>query len=429
MRLAFVNDTDGRENIGCRLTSGCAKALLDEQAEALGISLDLVSCPWLFRKAPVPFLPAFSLSILMGNSPLGRQSLLELCLLEYGSEAVAIVETADAVVYQPEGSISDNHSSLRVLRQLSLPLYASLHLNKPLGVFNGTFPLFKDKRRSLIETFIGQAVSASLRDRLSAEYYSCGFAPDAAIFWKGAVAADNLKRDHVLITTAAHTTLDRDRELAAAALDFCEKQKLKPLVLTKAWERLIGFQSQVEALGGTFCKYATLAEADTLLSRCRLHIGGRYHMALFCLTKGIPSWLVLSNTHKNLWLAREFPGITILDMAKANFLTEVDPNNIMKKDEMLAHVKKLRTTSSQCARNLLESFSRFQLSQKRLPSDTVKMTWGKKEITAEIRREHLRSCGKSLIRALQPDRAIQGEFVASSSFEDVKKRKTKTGEF
>lgn len=418
MRVAFVNDTDGRENIGCRLTSSGIKAELRRQGEALGTSLDLASCPWLFRKTPVPFLPAFSLPVMLGNSPLGRDSLLELSRLEYGQEAVAVVESADAVIYQPEGSISDSHGALRILRQLSLPLFASLHLRKPLGVINGTFPLFKDERRSLISTLIGRAVSASLRDQLSAEYYGCEFGPDAAIFWKGEVTADSFKRDHVLITTAAHTTLDRDRELASAALDFCEKHKLKPLVLTKAWERLVGFQSQVEALGGTFCEYATLDEADTLLSRCRLHIGGRYHMALFCYTKGIPSWLVLSNTHKNLWLAREFPGIELLDMAKGNFLAEIDPDDIENQDEMLAYVKKLRFKSSQCANHLLESISKVQLYQDQRPSDPIKMAWNKKAIATEIRHEHVKSCGKSFIRSLRPGRTIQGNVAFPTRYDD-----------
>ncbi|WP_096784322.1 polysaccharide pyruvyl transferase family protein [Rhodobacter sp. CZR27] len=311
MKLLVVNDTDGRRNPGCRLTSRTLKQSL----EATFPEAEVTPAPWGFGRRLR--LPRWSdrLVAARGGDVFGRSFLRTLSIAEYGLAAVAAVEEGAAVVFQPEGTISDSHRPLRILRNLSLPLYAVLHVGVPVAVTNGTFPLFRDERAEPIRMLLKGAVHASLRDRPSAEFWQVGFAPDTAVLWEGEpVVAD---ADCLLITTGAEVAPERDLAAARSGLALCRETGLRPLVMTKAWERLVPMRAEVEALGGVFMQDVRMADADVLLSRCRAHVGGRYHMALMCATKGIPSALVRTNTHKNLWLAEEFRGIRLADSEEA----------------------------------------------------------------------------------------------------------------
>lgn len=307
-RVLLVNDTDGRENLGCQLTSRTFSSVLRRQ------QFDVVPARWRFAKR----LDAAEPTLWSGFTAerlLSEPTLRMLSIAEYGDEAFAAARAVDLVVFQPEGTISDDHSSLRILRNLSLALWCALHGDVPLVVANGTFPLFSDERALLVRLLLGAADLAVLRDRLSAQHYGVPCAPDSAVLWDGVPVREDA--DRLLLTTAAECPPSVDRAIGEAALRIVAATGLRPLVLTKAWQRFEPLRERLEAVGGTFETHDDLDRADRSFSDCRLHVGGRYHMALLCATKGIPSALVRSNTHKNLWLGAEFSGIEVADSPAA----------------------------------------------------------------------------------------------------------------
>lgn len=346
-------------------------------------------------------MPWTSLSLILGRSILSPRVLRELSRAEYGRNAVRSVETADLVLYHPEGTISDDDNAFRIMRQLCLPLYASLYLKKPLVIANGTFPLFRDFRRGMLNSVVALSEAAYFRDRQSAKHYGGQFCPDAAFTWTGATVPDDMqRRPYVLITTAAHIPVEIDRTMCRNALDWCRTHSLKPLVMTKAWERLEQFRSETLALGGKFIEYVSLQQADEILNQVRLHVGGRYHMAIFCATKGIPSWLILSNTHKNRWLADELRGITLLDRADVeldDFISdEAIPAPKLITEAIAPLVSLFEGTIAGLIGRLKESSHREitevdpeALRDARLPS----------ELRAELRRNYFRESGLVLLRA------------------------------
>jgi hypothetical protein len=306
MRVLLVNDTDGRDNVGCQLTSRTFSGLLRQQG------FDVVSAPWRFAN----HLKAGDRQLWSGfgaDRLLSAQTLLMLAKVEYGDSAVAAAREADLVVFQPEGTISDHHTALRILRNLSLPMWCALHGNRPVVVANGTFPPFSDERAAPIRQLLRAADLAALRDRISARHWDVACAPDSAVLWDGAPVQAGA--DRLLITTAAECPPEVDHAIGEAALRICASTGLRPLVLTKAWQRFEPLRARIEAAGGTFATQSSLDEADAAFAACRLHVGGRYHMALLCATKGIPSAIVRSNTHKNLWLAAEFAGVVLAESA------------------------------------------------------------------------------------------------------------------
>jgi polysaccharide pyruvyl transferase WcaK-like protein len=150
-----------------------------------------------------------------------------------------------------------------------------------------------------------------LRDRLSAENYDVDFIPDAACTYTPTSTGE--KRNSVLITTGAEFDRETDLHLGKRILQHCETAGLRPIVLTKAWEHFRSLRSDIWRLGGEFHEFSELTDAEKITSRCRYHIGGRYHMAIFCACLDIPSFLIKTNTHKNLWLAQEVKGISYLE--------------------------------------------------------------------------------------------------------------------
>jgi hypothetical protein len=340
--IALINDTDGKENIGCRLTSSGMKFALLRSAFQLSTGIEILSCPWRFRRrAKLGVILNCALRFSRGGLA-SKWALRTVCAKEYGRSALKKIKKARIVVYQPEGSISDDHGELRILRQACLALYAAAYLNKPLIIMNGTFPLFNDIRRDLILSLVRLSVSTYLRDRLSAEHYQVGFSPDAAILWESQYLNSSEGRDCVLITTAAHSSSEENLQLANSALRFCRKNGLRPMVLTKDWQHLNPLREQIERIGGVFVEKASLTDADALLSNCRLHIGGRYHMAIFCATQGIPSLLVVSNTHKNVWLAEDFHGIEIIDPQDYERGISARLSGVVPRQDLLSDVETFR---------------------------------------------------------------------------------------
>lgn len=401
MKLALINDTDGRENIGCRLTSSCFKAALHKAAHQNGLAIKIISCPWKFNRSSTPALPYTSIALSFGLSVLSSSVLRELSITEYGREAVNAVEDADVALYHPEGSISDDNNAFRILRQICLPLYARVILNKPLFIGNGTFPLFKDFRRELLESLVLLSDGAYFRDRLSTEHFGGDFCPDAAITWPGSsVEKDVEKRPYLLITTAAHASVESDRVMCRNALGWCERHGIKPLVLTKGWERLEEFRGDVLSLGGKFLEYATLAQTDEILNEVRLHVGGRYHMAIFCATKGIPSWLVVSNTHKNKWLAKDFVGITILDKADADLDAAIrlgaSPDPAVITDTVAVQVRLFEQQAAMLIQGI-ESSARNGPAGANLKA--LSDLWSRSDVRSELRANYFRDSSKVVLRA------------------------------
>jgi len=319
MKAVLLNDTDGRVNIGCRLTSSTLKKqivasfaertndfLLEPYAWRFGKGVDRVGI-WRNAKQWI------ETDGVTDRSRLFVSWLNDLAVAEYGSEAVRSTLNADLVIFHPEGSISDWHSKSHILSLICLPLLAAIK-GRPVLVINGTFPLFQDDRFDLLNKFFGICWRVLLRDRISSEHYAVGFMPDTAIMWMHAEEPKKRKdpsNGYMLISTAAQHDKEANVLLAQEALSLCKELGLKPLVMTKNHSDLDGLHKEISNLNGLCVPHATLEEASDWLQLCSLHVGGRYHMALFCLVFGVPSVLVPANTHKNSWLSEEFDGVEL----------------------------------------------------------------------------------------------------------------------
>jgi len=338
MKITLLNDTDGRENIGCQLTSGSMKAQLISafsQASERGSDFlsgptpvsevcqkyqqaDLKPFPWAFGKGchtnRIWISGLVNIGFRQNATPaIFSNWLRSLAEQEYGQDAVASALASNLVVCHPEGSISDTHGASRILNLLSLPMLACM-AGIPTYTLNGTFPLYahSDRRYQIIKRFLDACHFCALRDRITAVYYDVDFLPDAAIMHDPPCSQDpSVARPYVLITTGAGLSKKDNLEIARSALRFCDEYHLKPLILTKKYKDFLQLKHEVVKRGGRFLGNTTLLEAGQWLSQCALHIGGRYHMALFGLPFNVPSVLIRTNTHKNLWLAEEFNGITL----------------------------------------------------------------------------------------------------------------------
>ncbi len=340
MRIVLLNDTDGRENIGCRLTSSTLKQQI---GKGLGVpSPDLASFPWRFGKGPRTgrvWMSGLSwMCRRQETAPAFAGWLTQLAGQEHGDAAVNATLAADLVIFHPEGSISNYHDAVRIMDLLSLPILACV-MGIPTFTMNGTFPVYPihDRRYRLIQTFLQACRFVALRDRITAEHYGVTFMPDSAIMHgltASARPADS--RPYVLITTGANQSRRANAAVAQAAIRFCDAHHLKPLVLTKKHKDLRRLKPAILRRGGRFVEQATLAEAEHWLAQCALHIGGRYHMALFGLLLDVPSVLMLTNTHKNRWLAEAFPGIelaaTVDDIAET--AARLYPHSEPQKNDM-----------------------------------------------------------------------------------------------
>ncbi|SNR41489.1 Polysaccharide pyruvyl transferase [Paracoccus sediminis] len=301
MLITLVNDTARRsKNPGCQLTSRTFQDLLG------GAGTALRPLEWGFGRR----LQSRDRNLwqALGTGRWLEQPVLRaLAETEYGPGAVQSCIRTDCVVFQPEGTVSDDADPLRILRFLSLPLWCALHGRVPLVVANGTFPLFDGARAELVRLLLDHADRAVMRDRISARHWGVACAPDSAVLWRG--LPQTADASWLLITTAAESPPETDLAIGRAGLDSARRLGLRPLILGKGWERMAPLRPEIDAMGGRILESTLLDEVDRHVAACRLHLGGRYHMALLCATKGIPSALIRTNTHKNLWLAEECPGI------------------------------------------------------------------------------------------------------------------------
>ncbi|WEX75225.1 polysaccharide pyruvyl transferase family protein [Sinorhizobium numidicum] len=124
--------------------------------------------------------------------------------------------------------------------------------------------------------------------------------------------APAVERDGCLITTGARNNAEEDVHTLKAALSACDKFSLRPVILTHAVERFNNYEAEIITRGGIFAETASIERAAETISRCRLHIGGRYHMAIFTILCNVPSLLFDVKTHKNQWLERYSPLVKLV---------------------------------------------------------------------------------------------------------------------
>jgi hypothetical protein len=299
LKIALFNDTDFRVNIGCRLTSqGLKKQILAAfpAAEITSIGFNFAA----FRKEfPKPATAG-------GYELPDIESRLSAA---YGEDAIDHVTAADLVILQPEGSL-DHRTTAEGLATFFAPVLAARKLGKPFAVLNGTIPIYDGERSDYLRKLLRDLGHVAARDEISAEHYGIEFLVDAAFLRIS--PAPVAERDGCLITTGARNDPAEDVEIVKAAMKVCEALKLRPVVLTHAVERFSSYEAEIIARGGIFAETASIEYAAETISKCRLHVGGRYHMAIFGLLCNVPSLLFDVKTHKNQWLERYSPLITLV---------------------------------------------------------------------------------------------------------------------
>lgn len=300
MRVAMFNDTDRRPNIGCRLTSQSLKMAVEGAFPGCSI----VSDGFRFKayRAEPTAKPQTEKHQL-------HQELQQLVKTGYGANAIDHLNDVELVVLQPEGSLDDDVGLHGVLTFCAPILLAALSGKRTI-VANGTIPVYKDERAKLLGDIFEIADVAVARDQLSAEAYDIPFVPDAAMLFEPEPYAGG--RDGCLITTGARNSKAADTNICVKALEICRKLGLRPVVLSRASDRFAAFRDEIAGMGGTFAETASLKLAAETVSRCRLHVGARYHMAILALSCGVPSLLFNVKTSKNQWLGQFSPLVKLV---------------------------------------------------------------------------------------------------------------------
>ncbi len=329
IKAVLVNDTDGRVNIGCRLTSVPLKQSLVSAFRNHGCHLSVASVPYLFRKRQRRRTRLWQKiqqhktgQVSYFSSPFNDSFTAWLkCLAyaEYGKGPTKMSLAADYVFFQPEGTLSDDSDFITVAGFLSLPILAIL-AGKKVICLNGTIPEYTGVIHGLVSYLLENSFYVSARDRVTARLYGCDFTPDAAFAYQ-AISRRDHDRKKLLITTGARNTPDEDLFIIDHALKYAETSGLQPFVLTKGIKRFASRKELIKGAGGDFLETSTLEFAERKLQDCALHIGGRYHMAIFALKFGVPSLLYDIKTHKNIWLSQEFHEIDIFDRSSDLFVS------------------------------------------------------------------------------------------------------------
>jgi len=297
--IALFNDTDRRPNIGCRLTSRSFKGLIRKAYPGCSIS----SLAFHFGA-----LRTNSAARLLEQSEGVLENLQVLVLEAYGNAAGTKVRDADMVILQGEGSL-DDQADLHGLLTFFSPILLAVYLGKPVAIANGTIPRYEGNRHKFIKSLF-DAVGSVARDQMTADSYGIPFMADAALVYDPPPFSG--PRADCLITTGARNHPDEDRRICSSALATCRELGLRPVVLTRACVRFAEFRDEIESLGGIYADTASLELAAEIVSKCCLHIGGRYHMAILCLVCGVPSLLFDVKTEKNRWLGSYSPLIQLV---------------------------------------------------------------------------------------------------------------------
>ncbi|WEX87166.1 polysaccharide pyruvyl transferase family protein [Sinorhizobium garamanticum] len=339
IKIALFNDTDFRVNIGCRLTSqGLKKQILDAfpGAEITSIGFNFAAFRQEFQKNISAELHELS-------------DIEDRLSAAYGKDAIDHIAAADFVILQPEGSL-DHRTTAEGLATFFTPVLTARKLGKPFAVLNGTIPIYDDERSDYLRTLFRELGHVAARDEISAEHYGVEFLADAAFLRIS--PAPSAERDGCLITTGARNNAEEDVGILKAALRACDTWRLRPVVLTHAVERFNAHETEILARGGIFAETAGIEHAAETILKCRLHIGGRYHMAIFGLLCNVPSLLFDVKTHKNQWLEQYSPLIklvhphTDLDAAAVVALTDGVSQEHRETDTADKYVRFLRRAYS-----------------------------------------------------------------------------------
>jgi hypothetical protein len=321
MIIPLINDTEGRENIGCNLTSKTLKKKIKEEFIKFKINVEIRSCPYLFNNK------SKEIKVWWNNQLKNRSlkdfiidddfysNLYSLALLEYGKESIDNCVNQDIIFFQPEGTLTIKFSLERIIGFFSLPLYLK-SIGKKIVMINGTIPLYHDDRKDLIEKIIDNFDFKYARDQITSDFYKINFMPDSAFAFYH--QKTNSTKSGILITTGAGNKKFEDKAILNLALLNCNKYSLKPIVITKNTKSFIDYKDIILEKDGIFLESESLETIAELIDSCVLHIGGRYHMAIFCLTRSVPSLLYDIPSHKNRWLSENFENIKLFNFNNDN---------------------------------------------------------------------------------------------------------------
>jgi polysaccharide pyruvyl transferase WcaK-like protein len=360
MIIPLINDTEGRENIGCNLTSKTLKKKIKEEFIKFKINVEIQSCPYLFNNK------SEEIKVWWNNQLKNRSlkdfiidnnfysNLYSLALLEYGKESIDNCVNHDVIFFQPEGTLSIKFSLERIIGFFSLPLYLK-SIGKKIVMINGSIPLYYDDRKDLIEKIIDNFDFKYARDQITSNFYKINFIPDSAfVFYH---QKTNSTKSGILITTGAENKKFEDEAILNLALTNCDKYNLRPIIITKNTKSFIDYKDIILEKGGIFLESESLETVAKLIDSCVLHIGGRYHMAIFCLIRSVPSLLYDIPSHKNKWLAENFETIELFNFnsdvsEKIDYLIKLSSNTDDVKYQ--ESINNFLTTLSLLIKNLIK---------------------------------------------------------------------------
>lgn len=102
IKALFINDTDGRENVGCRLTSRLLKRNLTQAFALNGLELQLIPAPWRFgRSVGIQIASRLLMADMRKPSLAGMNAL---AAHEYGEYCVRTLGSYDLAIFQPGGN-------------------------------------------------------------------------------------------------------------------------------------------------------------------------------------------------------------------------------------------------------------------------------------------------------------------------------------
>jgi hypothetical protein len=359
MIIPLINDTEGRENIGCNLTSKTLKKKIKDEFIKFKIDSEIQGCPYLFYKKSDEIevwwnnqLKNKSLKDFITDDKF-YSNLYSLALLEYGKESVDNCINHNIIFFQPEGTLSIKFSLERIIGFFSLPLYLK-SIGKKIVMINGTIPLYHNDRKDFIKKAIDNFDFKYARDKITSDFYKINFMPDSAFTFYHK-KTDTIKSS-ILITTGAENKKFEDESIIKFALKICTDYNLRPVVVTKNTKSFNNYKDIVLEKDGFFLESESLEIVATLIDSCVLHIGGRYHMAIFCLTRSVPSLLYDIPNHKNRWLSENFENIELFNF-NSNTLEKIDHliklSNDINDVKYYEYVNKFSTTLSLIVKNLI----------------------------------------------------------------------------
>lgn len=337
MKIVVLNYTGDRANWGCQATS---RNLLDFLRSSLDCvpQLSVATIP-LPRSHAVDDLVAAVhgeriRAIYAAEHP-GREQLrfLENVTRERFGDMLSVVETADVVVFQGEGSIGPQRSLHNV--QLFGPPFLAAHLwRRPVLAMNQTlYACDTDDARILARIFGGFDLVAVREARAYTFARSIGLdktllCPDlafAAATFVPATHAPVPQVPYFCIAGAAVLVSDDIGPTLAAVRQIATRHGLRPVFVFSRPDDQSLVRAAAKRSGD--CDFDVVSSADyprfeqilPLLANATLLLGRRYHTAISALAEGTPAILLPGNTFKSEglgpMLGLEMPVISAQDVS------------------------------------------------------------------------------------------------------------------